>query len=222
MDELVLADIQTLATSPDYGGRGLIQPSTAVLGLSAALFLSDLSIWQGAGYELTDAEIDDIQAMIAQLEEDLMLTGDMYAMDKCKVTMAAAQVIPDGVVTALLWDVEVYDPEGMHSTTSNTQKINVLRDGLHLVDVQVEWAASAVGNRSVTVSKYDFGLGAWVSIGRHFIQTPNASSPVVENFSLQDDAVEGDAYRVLVAQYSGGDLDASQGTTSPYFSVARL
>ncbi|MEE9580990.1 MAG: hypothetical protein V3V74_06730, partial [Nitrosomonadaceae bacterium] len=73
-----------------------MQPSSAVLGLSAALFLSDLRIWRGAGYKLTDDEIDDIQAMIAQLENDLMMTGVDNPVDNIKVGFSSDITSSDG------------------------------------------------------------------------------------------------------------------------------
>lgn len=222
MAKLVLADMQALATSPDYGGRGFLQPSSAVLGLSAAAFLSDLSLWQGAGYFLTDAEIDDIRAMIAQLENDLIVTGAMYPLDKCKVTRIALQSIPYNTPTVLNWDAEVYDPQDMHDNSTNNHSIYAQRDGLHLIDVHLTWAATPSGARTIHLYKKDLGAGSPYVLAATEFQVVTGSSQLQHSASVQDDALATDQYFVLVIHTVVGGLPIVVNSFSPTFAVARI
>ena len=222
MDELVLADIQALAASIDYGGRGYVQPSSAALGLSAALFLSDLTVWRGAGYKLTDGEIDDIEAMIAQLEEDLMLTGDMYAMDKVSLTTSADIDIPTATETTIHWDVDVYDPESMHGVGANDYRINVVRDGLHLINVNIVFSFGTPGYRTVALRKYGYPGPANRLIRGSTVQGVGGTTEIGIEINAQDEAVVGEYYYVRVYQTATGTLQLKQRDSSPFFSVVRL
>lgn len=222
MDKLVLTNIQALAASVDYGGRGFLQSSSAALGLSAALFLSNLSLWQGAGYSLTEAEIDDIQAMIAQLENDLMETGDMYPVDKVQVTNSIDQDIATSTLSNLFFDTEIYDPQGMHSTVVNTNRINVLNDGLHLINVNIQWESNNIGYRQLYLYRYDLALATLVLIAQDARPSSSVLWRVFSFVATQDEAKEGDYYQLLVYQTSGVDLAVEAVTYSPMFSVVRF
>ena len=219
---LILAELQALAALGDYGGVGIITPSTAVLGLSAALFLSDLTIWRGAGSELTDAEIDDIDEIIAQLECDLMTIGDSSDMEKCKVTTLANITVPASANMTLLFDDELYDTDDMHSVAGANWRVYVKSDGLHLLTAGVKWDVSSVGNRKIWIAK-GFEVGGPSVILRTDIHSPPAVPDVVtQSFSIHDNALAGDYYWITVRQTSPLPLDIIQDDSSPMLSVARL
>lgn len=220
MDKLNLANIQALAASVDYGGSGFLQPASAALGLSAALFLSNLSLWQGASYSLTDAEIDDIQAMIAQLEEDLTNTGGMYPMNKCKVSIIAPQSVPNGTSHSILWNEEIYDENAMHSVVSNTNRINVLSAGLHLIVCNVIWDVSALGRREVRLYRTR-GAGN-TQIARDSLIDPGLSVSPTQLLVSHDVAEVGDYYQLTCTQTSGGILDLIEFSDLPFFAVVQL
>lgn len=222
MDKLTLADIQALAASPDYGGRGFLQPSSAALGLSAALFLSDLTLWQGAGYKLTDGEIDDIQAMIAQLEEDLMVTGDMYPIDKCKVTHSLAQTVPSSADYNLIYNTDIYDPEDMHNPVSGSGRIYVLRSGLHQINVGIDFAPNAIGYRELNLLRHDSSVPSSIWLARAVIPVNSGAAPTTLFLSVQDEAEAGDYYYTKAYQTSGGDLNIYTYPFTPRYSVVRL
>lgn len=222
MDELVLADIQALAASPDYGGRGFLQPSSAVLGLSAALFLDDLSLWRGAGYKLTDGEIDDIKAMIAQLEEDLMVTGAMYPIYKAKATNSIAQSITNATWTQVALDTDVYDSEGMHSEGGANSRMNILSDGLYLFSSHITWIPNVLGERRIYLRKYDAELATTVNVMQHLESALPASWYMSRNVIFQDNAKEGDYYWLELYQNSGGNLSLLGGSHYLDFAVVRL
>ena len=107
---LDLAELQALITLGGYGGTGTISASTVVLGLSAALFLSDLNLWHQLGETLSDADIDDIREMIAGLESDLMLEGtvselyqfrqglELYKIGNATLGVQCGSVSHDGTI----------------------------------------------------------------------------------------------------------------------------
>lgn len=222
MDKLNLANIQALAASIDYGGRGLLQPSSAALGLSAALFLSNLNLWQGADYEKTDAEIDDIQAMVAQLENDLIEAGEMYPTDRCKLTMLAPQAIPTVTYQRLYFDVELYDPSDMHSLIAVTERIYVQQDGLHLINAAINFYPNIVGDRRLYLLKKDPVLPD----AQGLVHDEKVQNSVVRQTALevcaQDYAVAGTYYYLLAYQSSPGDLVVMQDDYGSWFSVVRM
>ena len=56
----------------------------------------------------------------------------------CKVTKSSAQSAPAGnAQAAILWNTEKFDPFGMHSTSSNTSRINIPRSGIWYVGASV-------------------------------------------------------------------------------------
>ncbi len=206
----------------DYGGSGFLQPASAALGLSAALFLSNLDLWQGAGYQLTDVEIDDIKAMIAQLEEDLTNTGDMYPMDKVQATNSAAIAIPSAVMTDIYLDSNNYDPEDMHPLAGDQSRIYVKNDGLHLVSAHVTWDVFNVGLREIRLYKY-FPYAPWYKLLVDVTDyQPGAGGYTKQLAMVQDEAVVTDTYRLLVYQNSGVPLHLRNGSRPIIFSVVRL
>lgn len=71
-NELNLSEIQGLGSSGAYDGTFTLSGDSAALCLSWLAILRHFN-WEGAGYELTDAEKDDIDEMIATALLELML-----------------------------------------------------------------------------------------------------------------------------------------------------
>lgn len=65
----------------------------------------------------------------------------------CVVKRNTTQTIPHNVSTAINWDSETTDPAGMHSTSVNPSRINILSNGLYAVAANFEMAAVATGTR---------------------------------------------------------------------------
>lgn len=219
---LNLSAIQALIALGGYGGRGNNAPSSAVLGLSAALFLSNLSIWQGAGDTLTSDEIDDIEELIAQLEYDLMVTGDMYPIDKVRVTNSVGQAIPHATETILQFDIDVYDPEDMHSIVTNNERIYAVREGLHILSFNVLWQAASIGQRGVVLMRHRPSIPSTVMLTKSNFPDVSGTTTISHNVTFQDDALEGDYYYVRVYQDSGGPIDVIVFNSMPTFAVVRV
>jgi len=222
MDKLVLADLQALAASPDYAGNTLLAASSAVLGLSAALFLSDLTLWQGMGHSLTQGEIDDIQAMIAQLENDLMTTTEDTSMYKVKVTNSGSIPVLPSTFTTLNFDTEIYDPDGMHSIITGTERINILEDGYYLFNGNVEWQVNVVGYRFVYVQKVFNSGDPTIITHRTYAAPMLGTGNCSQIVSFQDHALTGDFYRLFAYQTASLTLNIVRNDASPIWSATGI
>lgn len=65
----------------------------------------------------------------------------------CRVTKSASQSIPNGAFTAITWNQEDYDTDGMHDNAVNNSRITIQTAGKYFVFVGMDWAASNVGRR---------------------------------------------------------------------------
>lgn len=97
---LDLANINALADSGAYGGNRSLSPTTAATILCSALWMSDPENWQGAGYELTVDEIDEIEALVAELQYETMTeeegtVGNFIKIAETIVTADSAEVYVD-------------------------------------------------------------------------------------------------------------------------------
>ncbi len=222
MAKLSLPALQALLADGGYGGRAYLEGPTSALGLSAALLLSNLNLWQGDGYYLTVDEIDEIQEMVAQLESDLMNTGSMFVVDKVRATNSIDLDIIKNSLVLLTFDAEDYDPEGMHSIVANTERINIINDGLHIITVNVYWSPSPVGGREVLVYKYDSDLDSTYQVADDFVYPTVGAGWATNNIMLQDDCKVGDYFKLYAYQTSAITLQIKAATYSPFFAVVRL
>lgn len=72
---LSLPTIQALADDTPYGGTRVLDSLSAATILSAANWLSDFGNWEGAGSELTTDEMDEIDALVGELVNDVLVGG---------------------------------------------------------------------------------------------------------------------------------------------------
>ncbi|GAI34773.1 unnamed protein product, partial [marine sediment metagenome] len=72
MGKLSLPAILELASSGAYAGIYDLSNNTATTILCVAVWLSNINNWDGAGYSLTDDEIDQIRALVAELDSEIM------------------------------------------------------------------------------------------------------------------------------------------------------
>jgi len=173
-------------------------------------------------YELTDAEIDDIEAMVAQLEYDLMVTDEMYPTDRARITRVAAQTIPAATDTAIFFDAEDYDPQGMHDNVTDNQRIYVVNDGLHLIDANLICDGAVIGYRYLKLRKFRSVPAFFQTYNIQYQSNLNLFAGNSLSLTFQDEAVVGDFYELRVYQTSGYPMDVVKNDWSPYFSVVRL
>lgn len=67
-----LPDLLALAADTPAASAIDLSPSTIVLILAAAGALHDLENWQGAGYELTQEEIEQINDLTSLMESEVL------------------------------------------------------------------------------------------------------------------------------------------------------
>jgi len=220
--KLNLAELQSMIALGGYGGRGNNTPSTALLGLSAALFLSDLDIWQGAGDALTDAEIDDIEELVAQLEYDLMVEGDS-PVNKIRSTHSVDQVIATGTVTKRVYfDTNIYDPENIHPLPGSPGYFYVREDGLYIINLRVLWGGSSVGYRQISVTKHINDPASTVVLATDIKTLVGGAIETTQQIIIQDEALIDDYYEVRCRHTSSGNLSIKAQTYSPFFEMVRL
>lgn len=131
----------------------------------------------------------------------------MLARPQCAVNMASAQTLTTSVWTALNFDTETVDTTGMHSTSSNTDRITAVYPGWYQFSGSYGPASNATGIRG---TRYSTALAATpttevildasqlalpaVALGTY----PAKTMPVFLNV--------GDVGRMQAFQSSGGNL----------------
>jgi hypothetical protein len=75
----------------------------------------------------------------------------------CAVFNSAVQSVPNSTVTDLLANSELFDNDGMHSTTSNTARITAQKDGRYLIIATALFGAAANTVMSITFRKNGAG-----------------------------------------------------------------
>lgn len=118
----------------------------------------------------------------------------------CSVRASSALAVANGSVTALPADVELFDNDSMHSTTTNPERITIQTPGRFRFSTRIEFASSGTGAREIRFYKNGSSLGA------AFSMNPNSGVLVVTTY-WEDVSVAGDYYHVSVVQTSGGNLD---------------
>ena len=125
--------------------------------------------------------------------------------------------IPNSSNTALTFNSERWDDNGLHSTVSNTSRLTAIVEGRYLICAQTTWAASSSGNRNLSFQINGSGFPGLIankplSAGKsHYILC------ILTNLAA-DDYVE-----VIVFQDSGGALNVTvEANRSPEFMMQRL
>jgi hypothetical protein len=135
---------------------------------------------------------------------------------RCRLTHASAQSTTSGTGLALLFDTEVVDDGGLHSTSSNTSRITIPSDGggFYVINGNVEFASNATGHRQLAVR-----LNGSTTIANVRIPAVNGAVTIV-SISTMYSLADGDYIELLALQSSGGALNVnSTGDYSPIFSA---
>lgn len=123
--------------------------------------------------------------------------------EACRVWRSTTQAIATGSVVQVAWDSEVYDPLGMHSTSSNTERIYVKSNGLYVINAHIYFEPKAGGgNRLLKVTKNGTtDLRTW-------LDWPGTQE-VVGGISCTEVMAAGDYVDVRIVQTSGTSLNVS-------------
>lgn len=137
---------------------------------------------------------------------------------------AALTAFTTAVTTVIPWDAEEYDTPGMHSTSVNPSRINILRTGKYQISGLVSFNAHATGSRIAHLRLNSAGnpasgtqLAEWLfqapATGGHGGRAP---------FVIERQLTAGDYIEVFGYQNSGGNLAIIQGVTNTFVTVREM
>jgi len=122
----------------------------------------------------------------------------------CRLRRSAKLTVSANTNTAVPWTDEDWDPDGFHSTTSNTSRVTVPTGmaGKYEIEVGVSFAANATGRRSLVLRLN----GATQSVARDNRSAAVAGdTPLYATTKLQ--LAAGDYLEAYVYHEAGADLD---------------
>lgn len=136
----------------------------------------------------------------------------------CKVHASTAISLTTATLTSLNFDTEDYDVSGMHSTSSNTNRITVPQAGVYRVTGSVQFAGNATKDRLVGFSKNGTGA-AFVNDGAQRAWPASAATTDDAYVTATTDLAlaAGDYVTLIVYQNSGGSLNAKAASFSVYY-----
>lgn len=143
-----------------------------------------------------DAWNDGVGALLSWIEDDRPITW---------VLQSGSQTVSHNTWTPITFAGEPIDRASMHSTSSNTSRINIgLSLGLYLVIGRIAWAGDSTGLRysSLRVNGTEID-------GTQSISPPGSSFVSVTTWGVATAASSGDYLELYGLQTSGGNLDTS-------------
>lgn len=159
-------------------------------------------IWTHIEALATDVDTDVESIAVRTVEKPLCIVR------KSTVT----NVANNGAV--LTWDTEDTDPNGLHSTSSNTSRITPNVAGWYRITATVHWAANATGRRAVAINKN----GATAGYGQI---SPGSSAGTTSTTVTRTVQANGstDYFEVFAYQDSGAGLNTAD-TVGTVFEVS--
>ncbi|MBI5622281.1 MAG: hypothetical protein HY924_00735, partial [Elusimicrobia bacterium] len=126
-----------------------------------------------------------------------------------RVTKSANQTLGDNTLTAITWDVETFDTDGMHDNATNNTRLTAPITGKYLVGATLVYNENTTGGRGVHVRKN----GA-TYYGGNEPQTPAAGGTFHDAFSHTTlvDLAAGEYVEILGHQQSTVGLDVLSGS----------
>jgi hypothetical protein len=146
--------------------------------------------------------------------ETWLMGGGSSAKPICKLGHSLAQSIANTTDTALTWNTELYDPRGMHSTSSNPTRVTPPDAGIYIVQAVVAFFANTTGSREL----YFRVNGTDEDPGMNVAATTSATRALCISgmFFLNGTT---DYIEAMVRQDSGGALNTALDRSAPRFSV---
>lgn len=162
------------------------------------------------GTKVTADILNRPDELLQWLDEDRPITW---------LTQSASQSLTNNTQTAITFGGEIIDRAGMHSTTSNTARINIgLSLGRYLCFGQVCYAGNATGVRYATLRKNGTEVTGTVSIG-----SPSAGFVSVQTVGIVTATDAADYLEMYGLQNSGAALStAVSGGFASSLGVVRI
>ena len=142
----------------------------------------------------------------------------------CSVSNNAAIAIGDNARTALTFNTDNYDPNDMHSTSSNTSRIVAPVPGWYVAFGQARWAANTTGFREIRTA-LNGPNPDYVETGSGSYSTGPTTSIITQVQMLTTIYMSANDYlELIIGQNSGGNLNiqSSADGLTPVFKLARL
>jgi hypothetical protein len=121
-----------------------------------------------------------------------------------QVRRTTAQSIPNSTPTAIQFDAEDSDNDGMHSTVTNTSRLTCVTPGRFLVFGSIPYDTGTTGTREARIVKN--GSGTSVSGGRFLISAPGGASMVALVGPIEVALIAGDFLELFANQSNGTSL----------------
>lgn len=145
------------------------------------------------------------------------LVHGALSVPRARVFHDANQSIDDSTVTALAFNSERFDTDGIHDTATNNSRLTCATAGTYLIGASVEWASSATGNRNLSLRLN----GTTFLVG--VAQTALTGATTQQQFATLYDLAAADYVECMVFQTSGGALNVNaQGNYTPEFWMVRV
>lgn len=133
----------------------------------------------------------------------------------CRLHRTTTQSLNSGAGTAIAFDSELLDQGGMHSTSSNTERITVPAGmgGVYAIGGCIEWATNATGTRYTVIRLNGSG-----ELDRSQVPVNSASFGTDTTVTTIYRLAAGDYVELVGFQNSGGALNvATSNPRSPSF-----
>lgn len=141
----------------------------------------------------------------------------MLAYQGVLLNRSALQTISHATETLVSWDAETHDVGGYHESSIQPTQIIIPTDlgGTYNIYASVEWEASGIGYREITIYVNDVAIAQNT---RPTYPTYTLTQFVSTSWIL----AEGDIVTVKVYQNSTGALDILRDTRTPIFGIDLL
>lgn len=135
-----------------------------------------------------------------------------------KVYNSANISVPNNTETALTFDTELWDTDGMHDTVSQTERLTCVTAGKYYIHACVEFAAGNTGYRLLSIR-----LNGSTYLARIKVQAATSSQPTILALSTEADLVAADYVELTAWHTQGSAINAVYAAAySPNFGMRRL
>lgn len=121
---------------------------------------------------------------------------------KCKVTMTSAQGVANSTQTLLTFNLESYDTDVMHDTSTNNSRITIVTPGNYSFSFNGTITGAAGGSQRVT----NFYVNGATAYGGSIL-APTGGNTLYMSGSYESTFIAGDYVELRAFQDSGGSLN---------------
>lgn len=124
---------------------------------------------------------------------------------ECQVRRGTVQSIPNSTVTAIAFDTEDIDNDGMHSTVSSTTRLTIATTGRYQISGVIPYDVGAVGGRECRIVRN--GSSVAINGARTLDDAPSSGSISVVVPAIQVSLTAGDFLELMAFQSQGAALN---------------